>query len=54
MEQGDIVEALERGDLVRMLAEVECGRITPEQMVAAIDEYDRRHWTRRLFRFLFG
>lgn len=47
-------EALGRGELVRLLADVESGRMAPEQLEAAIEERNKRHWLRLLILALFG
>ena len=46
--------ALDRGEVVRLLAAVESGRITSDQFLALLEENERRHWLRRFILALLG
>jgi hypothetical protein len=46
--------ALNRGEIVRLLAEVEAGRFPPEQFFKLLEEYERRHWVRRWLLAILG
>lgn len=48
------LEALNRGELVRLLAELDAGKITPEQFEAAMERHERRGWFRRIIAAIFG
>lgn len=49
-----IGEALDRGELLRLLAEVEAGRIKPEQLEAVLNARDKKRWVRSLFHSILG
>jgi hypothetical protein len=46
--------ALDRGEIVRLLAAVESGRIDSDQFLAILEEHERRHWLRRWLLALLG
>lgn len=48
------LEALERGELVRVLAEADTGRLDTRDLEAALDQYERKHWFRRVFAAMLG
>ena len=47
-------EALDRGEIVQLLALVESGRMSPDQLEAAIAARERDRWFARLLQTLFG
>jgi hypothetical protein len=53
-ERRQVLEALERGELIRVLAEVDAGRLDSRDLEAALDQYERKHWLRRAFAALLG
>lgn len=53
-ERQQVLEALERGELVQLLAEADAGKLDPRDLEAALDQYERKHWVRRLFAALLG
>jgi hypothetical protein len=48
------LEALERGELVRVLAEADAGRLDTRDLEAALEQYERKHWMGRTFAALLG
>lgn len=48
------LEALERGELVRLMAEADTGKLPLRDFEDALDQYERKHWCRRLFATLLG
>jgi hypothetical protein len=54
IERQQVLEALERGELVRLLAEADAGRLDPRDLEAALDRYEQKHWFRRFFATLLG
>jgi predicted metal-dependent peptidase len=54
MERQHLLEALESGELVRLLAEADAGKLDPRELEAAMEQYERKHWLRRLFAALLG
>ncbi len=46
--------ALDRGEIVRILAELESGAITPMELEGILEERNKRLWYRRLLLTLFG
>lgn len=49
-----LVAALERGELVRLLAEIEAGNLTSDQLEEAMQARARKHWFRTFLMDLFG
>ncbi len=47
------LDALDRGELVRVLAEADAGKIPPEELEEALERHGRRSWLRRLLYALF-
>lgn len=52
--QKKVLEALECGELVQLLAEVDNGTLSPRDLEEALEQYERRHWARRVFAALLG
>ena len=47
-------EALNRGELVRVLADADTGRIGREELEEALDRYSKGSWLRRFLSALFS
>ncbi len=54
VDPAQIRAALARGEIVRLLAEVEAGMLKPEQLLAVLEERDKGHWACRLLLSLLG
>ena len=53
-EQARALAALQRGELVQLLAEVDTHRLDPRALEAAQEQYEKKHWARRVFAALLG
>jgi hypothetical protein len=49
-----ILEAVERGELIQVLAKADAGRLDPREVEAALEQYERKHRIRRFFAALLG
>jgi hypothetical protein len=49
-----VVEALNRGELVRLLAEFDSGKLDGKTLEDALDEYSKARWFRRFLFALLG
>jgi hypothetical protein len=49
-----LVAAIERGELVQLLAAVDLGQLRSEEREAALEAYRKKHWARQLFAGLLG
>ena len=50
----EILEALERGEHVRLMAEVDSGQLDQTDFETALEELNRQHWLRRFVSVLLG
>ena len=50
----EIVTAIENGELVRLMAEVDAGRISREDFEAALEKYRRKRFLRWILDALLG
>jgi hypothetical protein len=50
----EALDALDRGELVRLLAEVEAGILDPKMLADVLERHLKRHWFKRLIRYLLG
>ena len=52
--QQNLEDALDRGELVRLLAELDAGKIGWEEFENAVEHRSRRNWFRRFIDAAFG
>jgi hypothetical protein len=45
---------LNSGEMLRILADVDAGRITPEEFQAVLQKYESLHWLRRFYLSFMG
>lgn len=49
-----IREVLDRGEIIRLLAEIESGRISPHDLEVVLEEREKSHWYRQVLRAVLG
>jgi len=52
-EKEQVFAALDRGDLIRLLAKIDSGELEPDVLERMLEKYSKKHWFKRFLTSLF-